>query len=44
MRKKKKPETSLAFEICRELKNKLRISLAINVLLFVTVILKIIFS
>ncbi len=43
MKKQEKPEP-LAFEIYREQRNKLRISLAINAILFVTVILTSIFS
>ncbi len=43
MKKQITPEP-LAFEIYREQRNKLRISLAVNAILFVAVILTIIFS
>ncbi len=43
MKKQTTPEP-LAFEIYREQRNKLRISLAVNVILFAAVIFAIIFS
>jgi len=42
VKKKQQPET-LAFEILREQRNKLRISLAANAILFIAIILTIVF-
>lgn len=42
--KKQTTQEPLVFEIYREQRNKLRISLAVNAILFVTVILTVIFS